>query len=148
MRVRVCLGVKGWRRVQRMKPNDSQVQLSELHSYESYECLELWLEGQTSTKLIPHDTIRKVLKLKCFKCSHIVHLNLICKSYDQKKGENQIGVWLSTTNTLKANYCYDIIWAYGVLPNTNMDVYMHWILIHTICKFKNMEQLFFITCRQ
>jgi len=34
----------------------------------------------------PHDTIRKVLKHKCLKCLHIVHLDLICMSYDKKKG--------------------------------------------------------------
>jgi hypothetical protein len=30
---------------------------------------------------------RKVLKLRCLKCLHIVHLYLICMSYDQKKGQ-------------------------------------------------------------
>jgi len=38
------------------------------------------------TKLGPHDTIIKVLKHKCLKCPHTVHLDLICMSYDQKKG--------------------------------------------------------------
>jgi hypothetical protein len=33
----------------------------------------------------PHDTIRKVLKHKCLKCLFIVHLDLICINYDQKK---------------------------------------------------------------
>jgi hypothetical protein len=28
----------------------------------------------------------KVLKCKCLKCPHIVHLDLICMNYDQKKG--------------------------------------------------------------
>jgi hypothetical protein len=42
---------------------------------------------ETSTKLGPEDIIRKVLKRKCFKCPRIVHLNLICMSYDQKKGQ-------------------------------------------------------------
>jgi hypothetical protein len=63
-----------------MKANDSQV-----HShFGSYECLELWLERQTCTKLSPHDTIRKFLKFICLKSHHIVHLDLICMSYDQK----------------------------------------------------------------
>ncbi len=35
----------------------------------------------------PHDTIKKVLKHKCLKFPHIVHLNLNCISYEQKKGQ-------------------------------------------------------------
>ncbi len=58
----------------------------ELHSCGSYKCSEPWLERQTSTKLGPHDTIRKVLRLKCLKCPHIAHLDLIFMNYDQKKG--------------------------------------------------------------
>ncbi len=27
-----------------------------------------------------------ILKRRCLKCTHIIHLNLICMSYDQKKG--------------------------------------------------------------
>jgi hypothetical protein len=61
--------------------------LWELHSCGSCKRLEPWLEGKTSTKLGPQDTIRKVLKRKWFKCPRIVHLNLICMSYDQKKGQ-------------------------------------------------------------
>jgi hypothetical protein len=34
----------------------------------------------------PHDAIGKILNFRCVKCLHIVHLNLICMSYDQKKG--------------------------------------------------------------
>jgi len=45
-----------------------------------------FVEKGKKTKLSPHDTIRKVLKHKCLKCPHIVHLDLICMSYDQKKG--------------------------------------------------------------
>jgi hypothetical protein len=37
-------------------------------------------------KLGPHDTIKKVLKHRCLRCLCIIHLNLICMSYDQKKG--------------------------------------------------------------
>jgi len=39
-----------------------------------------------NTKLGPHDTIRKALKLRCLKCPRIVHLYLIRMSYDQMKG--------------------------------------------------------------
>jgi len=40
----------------------------------------------------PQDTIKKILKRKCLKCPHIVHLDLICMSYDQKKRwESKIG---------------------------------------------------------
>jgi hypothetical protein len=53
----------------------------------SCECSEPWLERQANTKLGPQDTIKKVLKFKCLKCPHIVHLDLICISYDQKKGQ-------------------------------------------------------------
>jgi hypothetical protein len=59
----------------------------ELYLCGSYECLEPWLEMQTSTKLSPQDTIRKVLKRRCLKCPCIVHLDLICMSYDKKKGQ-------------------------------------------------------------
>jgi len=64
----------------------SALPLWELHSCKNCECLEPWLERQTSTKLGPQDTIRMVLNCKCLKCPCIVHLNLICMSYDQKKG--------------------------------------------------------------
>jgi len=60
--------------------------LWESHSWRCCECSESCLEKQTSTKLGSHDTIRKALKRKCLKCSCIVHLDLICMSYDQKKG--------------------------------------------------------------
>jgi hypothetical protein len=33
----------------------------------------------------PHGTIRNVLKHRCLKCPYIVHLELICMSYDEKK---------------------------------------------------------------
>ncbi len=82
-----------WGRIQRMKPNDSQV-----HShFGDYICAGIsngWSLGwkrKISTKLGPHDTIKKVLNLKCLKFSLIVHLHLICMSYDQKKGRSQIG---------------------------------------------------------
>jgi hypothetical protein len=37
-------------------------------------------------KLGPRDTIKKALKHQCLKCPCIVHLDLICMSYDQKNG--------------------------------------------------------------
>jgi hypothetical protein len=64
-----------------MEPNDSQV-----HShFGNYECLKPWLERKPSTKLGPQDTIRNFFKRRCLS-SQIVHLDLICISYDQKKG--------------------------------------------------------------
>jgi len=76
-----------WGRMQGMELNDSQ-----MHShFES--CIRarvvnvqnLGWKRQTSTKLSHQETIKKVLKLRCLKCLCIVHLNLICMSYDQKK---------------------------------------------------------------
>jgi hypothetical protein len=49
-------------------------------------------------KLGPQDTIRKVLKCKWLKCPRIVHLDLICMNYDQKKG------WESKIENLTANH--------------------------------------------
>jgi hypothetical protein len=76
-----------WERMQGMEPNDSQV-----HSHFGITFVrESWmfktLVGKTNKiKLGPHDTIGKVLKCRCLKCPHIVHLYLICMNYDQKKG--------------------------------------------------------------
>ncbi len=64
----------------------SALPLWELHLCGSYKCLKPWLERQKNTKLGPQDTIKKVLKLRCLKFPRIIHLNLICMSYDQKKG--------------------------------------------------------------
>jgi hypothetical protein len=64
----------------------SAFSLWELHSCKSRKCLESWLEMQKNTNLSPQNTIRKVMKRRCLKCPHIVHLNLICMGYDQKKG--------------------------------------------------------------
>jgi hypothetical protein len=63
----------------------SALPLWELHLCESCQCLEPWLEREKCTKLGHQDTIRKVLKRRCFKCPHIVHLYMIFMSYDQKK---------------------------------------------------------------
>ncbi len=35
----------------------------------------------------PQDIIKKFLKRRCLKCLCIVHLDLICMNYDQKKGQ-------------------------------------------------------------
>ncbi len=68
-----------WGKVQEMEPNDFQV-----HShFGSPKCLEPWFKKKKNTKLDLQDTLGKVLKCECL---HIVHLNLICMSYDQKKG--------------------------------------------------------------
>jgi hypothetical protein len=61
--------------------------LWELHWCESPECLKPCLERKTSTNLGPYNVIGKVLKCKCLKCLRIIHLNFICMSYDQKKGQ-------------------------------------------------------------
>jgi hypothetical protein len=60
--------------------------LWELHLCESPKRLEPWLKRKASTKLGPQDTIRKVLECGCLKCPLIVHLDIICMSYDRKKG--------------------------------------------------------------
>jgi hypothetical protein len=44
------------------------------------------VEKEKNAKLGPQYTIRKVLERTCLKCPHIVHLDLIYMSYDQKKG--------------------------------------------------------------
>ncbi len=76
-----------------MKPNDSQ-----MHSHFG-NCTHAgvanvqgfgWKE-KNNTKLGLQDTIRKVLKHRCLKNLHIVHLDLICMNYDQRRGGNQIG---------------------------------------------------------
>jgi hypothetical protein len=64
--------------------------LWELHYYKSCKCLKPWLQRKTNTKLNPQYNIKKVLKHRCLKCPHIVHLNLIYMNYDIRGG-NQIG---------------------------------------------------------
>jgi hypothetical protein len=72
-----------------MKPNDSQ--FGKLHSYVSCDFSEPWLERQTSTKLGPYDTIRKVLTFRYLKFLPIFYLDLICMSYMiKRKGKSQI----------------------------------------------------------
>jgi hypothetical protein len=89
---RMCLGVKqtftNGGECKRWNPMTLKcTPLWKLHSCRSLECLEPWLKRQTNTKLGPQDTIRKVLECGCLKCPLIVHLDLICMSYDQKKGQ-------------------------------------------------------------
>jgi hypothetical protein len=64
----------------------SALPLWESHSCESCKCAKPWLKRKKNTKLGPKDDIKKVLKRRCLKCPCIVHLDLICMSYDQKKG--------------------------------------------------------------
>jgi hypothetical protein len=79
----------------------SALPLWKLYSCESCKCLEPWLKRQTSTQMGPHDTIRKILKRRCLRHPLIVHLDLICMSYDQKKGA-KLEIWFSTPNPLKS----------------------------------------------
>jgi hypothetical protein len=74
--------------------------LWELHSHGSSECLEPWLERKKNTKSCLQDTIRKVLKHRCLKCPRIIHLHLICISYDQKKGRESNWEFDSRSQTL------------------------------------------------
>jgi hypothetical protein len=75
-----------WGRVQGLKPNDSQVH-SHFGSYTRMGVVNIqslgWKGKQTPIGL--RDTIKKFLKRRCLKCLHIIHLYLICMSYDQKK---------------------------------------------------------------
>jgi len=89
MRLKMCLGVKhtftnggeckGW---SPMTPKCTSTK-----SYISVGVANVQsMERQTSTKLGPHVTIKKVLKCRCSKCPPIIHLDLIGMNYDQKKG--------------------------------------------------------------
>jgi len=69
----------------------SALPLWELHLCGNHECSKPWLERKKNTKLGIHDTIGRVLKHICLMYLYIVHLKLICMSYDQKKGQGQIG---------------------------------------------------------
>jgi len=91
MRLRICLGVKhtltnggkckGW---SPMIPKSALI-LGVVFAWK----LQMFrvLVGKVNKHQIgPHDNIKKVLKRRCFKCHRIVHLDLLCISYDQKKG--------------------------------------------------------------
>jgi hypothetical protein len=91
MRSKVCLGVKhtltnegefkGWSpMIPKCTPALGVAFVWELQMFKAL------VEKEKNTKLGPPDTIRKFLKRKCLKCPRIVHLDLICMSYGQKKG--------------------------------------------------------------
>jgi hypothetical protein len=82
----------------------SALPLWELHSCKSCECSKPWLERQTSTKLGPHDTIKKFLKYRCLSYPHIVHLNMICIHYDQKKGWESNWEFLENKGQMKFDW--------------------------------------------
>jgi hypothetical protein len=76
-----------WGSVQGMKPNDSQV-----HSHFG-TCIHVgvanvwnlgWKNKQTPNWA--QEIIREILKHICLHCPCIVHLDLICMNYDQRKG--------------------------------------------------------------
>jgi hypothetical protein len=49
------------------------------------------LVGKTNkNQMDPQDTIKKVLKHRYLRCSRIIHLDLICMGYGQRKGGSQI----------------------------------------------------------
>jgi hypothetical protein len=93
MKPRECVWV--WKKHSQMGENArdgaqwllNALPLWELHLCGSLKCLEPWLKRQTSTKLGPQNTIKKFLECGCLKCPLIVHLDMICMSYDQKKGQ-------------------------------------------------------------
>jgi len=45
------------------------------------------IERENKHQIGPQDTIEKVLKCKCLKSPHIVHLDLKCMNYDEKNGQ-------------------------------------------------------------
>jgi hypothetical protein len=59
--------------------------------------------------------LEKVLKLRCLKCNCIIHLYMICMSYDIKK---KVGVklkfWLPTINPLKVGVKWTLIRAFYI----------------------------------
>jgi hypothetical protein len=107
MRAKICLGVKhnftnereykGWSPMTLKCTPTLRVAL--MRDLQMFKTL---VGKKENTKWGPRDTIRKVLKCRCLKCPLIVHLDLICMSYDQKKRqESKLGIWLPTTNPLK-----------------------------------------------
>ncbi len=74
-----------WGRVQRLKPNDSHMTLGIALMWELWTFQALVGKAK-NTKLGPQHTIEKVLKCICLKCPCIIHLDLICMNYDEKKG--------------------------------------------------------------
>jgi hypothetical protein len=90
--------------------------LWELHLKGSCECSEPWLKRKTNAKLGPQDTIKNILKRRCLKCPHIVHLDLICIVMIKKKGGNQNGNLTPDHKSLKSK---------GQLKS-------HWSVLYTV----------------
>jgi len=74
--------------MQEIEPNDFQV-----HShFESCihvrvpKIFKALVKKVNKCKFGPQDIVRIFFKCRCLKCPRIVHLNLKCMSYDQKKG--------------------------------------------------------------
>jgi hypothetical protein len=113
--------------------------LWELHLCGSCECSKPWLERQTSIKLGPQGTIRKVLKCRCLKRLWISHLVLICMSYDQKKGwESNWAIWFPTTNPLKAKVKWGLIGAYYTpLKISFQELYNNVLALSKKTRFEN-----------
>jgi len=63
--------------------------LWELEFWWTSEFLKNDLKGQNSLYWRIFYIIRKILKIKCLKWGHSIHLNSFNTSYDQKKGQNQ-----------------------------------------------------------
>jgi hypothetical protein len=96
MRSKVCLGVKhtctnggeckGWSPMTpKCSPTLGVALVQELWMFRAL------VEKTKNAKLGPQDNIRKVLKCTCLNCPRIIHLDLICMNYDQKKSRSQIG---------------------------------------------------------
>jgi hypothetical protein len=154
MRPRVCLGVKqiltnGENARDKAQWLPNALSLWELHSCGSYKCLETWLERQKNTKLGLHDIIRKVLKCRCLRCPFIVHLNLICMSYDQDKRwesnwefdyQPQIP-WKQESNEVQLecalDFWKDLFEGYKILPShfQNFKNRVYWFNGHGLLYF-------------
>jgi hypothetical protein len=91
IKARVCLGVKhalkneweckGWSPMTpKCTPTLGVALMRELRMFRAL------VRRSNKHKIGPPNNIKKVLKLRCFKCPCMVHLNLICMNYDQKKG--------------------------------------------------------------
>jgi hypothetical protein len=76
-----------------MKPNDSQVHSHfGRYTHVKVTMFRALVKKTNKHQLGPHDTIKNFLKCKCLKFPCIVHLDMICMSYDiKKKGQSQIG---------------------------------------------------------
>jgi hypothetical protein len=75
-----------------------------LHLCKSLKCLEPSLRKKKSSKLGLQNTIGKILKCRCLKCSRIIHLNLKCMSYDRKKGSSQFDSLSQTPLKQRSNH--------------------------------------------